>query len=241
MLCGGDSHGLASSPMAKATTSSISLILAVCICAHIELARTLPIDKPSLLTYVNETSNSHDNQILKLTSIESNHHLQKESHEAQLTRNQDKYAPNSKSDIVRTRAELAQVRDVHERRVVHERRRFPRSTAASIMRPMISPQPPPLPPPPPLPLNTPTNSSGASGQATPPPTEYATVNYNGLIGVNATDPYAITTESRSFALPTEIQVSCLLTTIRPDDITEMRMMACILKSLALTGNIIHSI
>lgn len=38
-------------------------------------------------------------------------------------------------------------------------------------------------------------------------TEYATVNYNGLIGINATDPYAFTTESRSFELPTQIQVS----------------------------------
>lgn len=38
---------------------------------------------------------------------------------------------------------------------------------------------------------------------------YATINYNGLIGVNATDPYAITTESRSFSLPLEVQVSGL--------------------------------
>lgn len=38
-------------------------------------------------------------------------------------------------------------------------------------------------------------------------TQYATVNYNGLIGLNATDPYAITTESKSLSLPTEIQVS----------------------------------
>lgn len=38
-------------------------------------------------------------------------------------------------------------------------------------------------------------------------TEYATVNYNGVIGINATDPYAFTTESRSFELPTQIQVS----------------------------------
>lgn len=37
-------------------------------------------------------------------------------------------------------------------------------------------------------------------------TEYATINYNGLIGVNATDPMAITAESRTFGLPTEIQV-----------------------------------
>lgn len=36
--------------------------------------------------------------------------------------------------------------------------------------------------------------------------EFVTVNYNGLIGVNGTDPYAITTESRTLSLPTEIQV-----------------------------------
>lgn len=39
-------------------------------------------------------------------------------------------------------------------------------------------------------------------------TEFATVNYgDGLIGVNATDPYNIITESRSFSLPDGIQVS----------------------------------
>lgn len=37
--------------------------------------------------------------------------------------------------------------------------------------------------------------------------EYATVNYNGLIGINATDPLAISTESRIFSLPIGVQVS----------------------------------
>lgn len=37
-------------------------------------------------------------------------------------------------------------------------------------------------------------------------TGYATVNYNGIIGINATDPFAITTESRIFSLPLGVQV-----------------------------------
>lgn len=41
-------------------------------------------------------------------------------------------------------------------------------------------------------------------------TELATVNYNGLIGFNGTDPFAVTTESnRMSGLPTEIQVNYL--------------------------------
>lgn len=60
----------------------------------------------------------------------------------------------------------------------------------------------------------------SSPTTTVPTLGYATVTYDGMIGVNATDPYAFTTETRSFILPVEIQVTkqiqsdclnCLLT------------------------------
>jgi len=53
-----------------------------------------------------------------------------------------------------------------------------------------------------------SNTSASSyDQTLDSSTNYATVSYNGVIGVNATDPMAITTESRSFGLSIYIQVS----------------------------------
>lgn len=50
--------------------------------------------------------------------------------------------------------------------------------------------------------------SGVLGDAT----EYSTVNYNGLIGINASDPFSINAaETRAFALPIKVQVSCVPT------------------------------
>uniref|UniRef100_A0A6G1SMQ0 Neuropeptide Y receptor n=2 Tax=Aceria tosichella TaxID=561515 RepID=A0A6G1SMQ0_9ACAR len=230
-----DAYNLASSSMTKTASTTISLIIVLCICARVEVARTQPIDKQSSATIVYETTrNIHDNLILKsTTSINSYQNFsQQRTIEAQLKRIKDNSSCSSNSNttaklvsqIVRTPTEFAQIKDVHSRR----RRRLQRSVvpAAEALKttinttqeglhsntnssifvtstPMISPLPPFIA----------TMSSGGSGSNSNssigkdnPLSGYATVNYNGLIGVNGTDPYAITTESRSFALPTEIQI-----------------------------------
>lgn len=50
--------------------------------------------------------------------------------------------------------------------------------------------------------------AASNHSTTPSPPHLATINYNGLIGYNATDPFSITSDTqRLYGLPVQIQVS----------------------------------
>lgn len=56
-------------------------------------------------------------------------------------------------------------------------------------------------------ISSSTMTSESAAAAILSAAEYSTINYNGVIGYNATDPYTFTTtETRLFDLPAEIQV-----------------------------------
>lgn len=207
MFCGGDAINLASLPMTKSST--IRIIIIICICASTDIAQTKLTDKQhNLSKSTKETSNSHDNQILRSTSS-SNQYLQPPTLEsAHLNRNEHDITRQLAANTVKTPIEIAQT---HHRNINGRHRRSVVPLAEALVTgtkvtqegrttgSIFVPSTPSI-----SLLPSSANMSSNISQPT------ATVSYNGLIGVNATDPFAITTESRYFGLPTEIQVSWLL-------------------------------
>lgn len=221
MICNSGVSNLVAWPLAWAPTVSLVIFLSYS-CAWAGIVKIQPADKFAPLQPVSNIHNS-DNQILKLTSIFSDHREQRRPSlrvRSNKSPDDNDHSSNPKSDIVRKLTEFAHIRNIHKRHKRHSRSTAPETTVSilttlddsrqgrqsnlisSISAPSIQQISTPR-----VATTMPTTSdSGQSDQTT----EYATVNYNGIIGINATDPYAITTETRTFALPLEVQVSGLM-------------------------------
>jgi hypothetical protein len=172
------------------------------------VAKTHPIiSKSASFDLENTPGSNHDNQRSVRSSDAGNDRLPGRTFEFKTDGNSNN---NNNNDIFEFQIEPARV---ESRPVIRPRRSVAELTATSIVQqgqPQSStPSSMSLPS---KVISSPTMANVMTGNHSQESssTEYSTVNYDGLVGINATDPYAIVTESRMFALPTEIQVSHIL-------------------------------